>query len=97
MRPRLIQAVILLKPAGHLARCVLKGLVQRPGIADSQNVSGRFRTGPPGGLPFKDGECDPDIEGDFYSGAAYLAASLSRMTITQKKQRSRHGNGEKTP
>ena len=69
----LVEAVILLEPAGHLTRGVLKCLVQRLGIADSQNMGIRVRPRPLGYLPFEDRERDLDIKRDFDARAAYVA------------------------
>ncbi len=84
-----VQPVILGEPAQHLGGGVLQRLIERPRIADGEDIL-RGLAARPGDRPLQDAERNFHLERGFDAGADDLTIALAGVAVAKVEQRARH-------
>jgi hypothetical protein len=90
VRPERVEAVALLQPAEHLAGGVLDALVERPRVADGEDVLGVLAARPPDPLSLAQPHGEADVHRDLDPRPGDLAVPLERVAVPEVQQRPLH-------
>src|SRR5919199_5902704 len=82
--------MVFLEPSEHLSRRVLHGLVERPGIADREDVIIVLAPRPATALALPKLNRELDLEGNLDTGAYDLAVALDRVPIAHVQECAQH-------